>query len=126
MAIIISSILIMNIMDKMVQNIEVWVSRIGAVSTKERKVIAFMNPDTLFKYQNHRPALSVNYSGNGNGEMEAGPFVPLVNGSDYTYNPYLGLIDLKTSLQTNQAIAVAYNAGSEYGSDRQFRLSNTK
>ncbi|MFZ1978629.1 MAG: cell surface protein SprA, partial [Bacteroidota bacterium] len=97
--------------EKTVQYIEVWVSRIGAVSTKEKKVIAFMSQDSVLQYQKNRPPASMNYSGTGNGEMEAGAFVPLINGTDYTINQYIGVISLKTALQTNQAIAVAYTAG---------------
>ena len=97
--------------ERQVQNIEVWVSRIGTVSTKERKVIAYMSQDTVQKYMVIRPPASMNFSGIGDGEMEAGPFVMLTNGTDYTVNMALGIISLKTALQTSQAIAVAYNYG---------------
>jgi cell surface protein SprA len=97
--------------DYQVKDIEVWVSRVGTVSSKERKVIAYMNKDSVHYYQDHRPLNTVTYDGNGDGEMEAGAFIPLTKETDYTYNADIGVISLKTTLQTSQAIAVAYTAG---------------
>ncbi len=88
-----------------IQDIEVWVTRIGADDPNERDVVAFIRRDTVQWYQvrSRTGEFSVQQ-----GEVEVGRFVRLEEGKDFTYDKYLGFLSLSRTVQAEQAIAVAY------------------
>jgi cell surface protein SprA len=90
-----------------IQDMEVWVTRIGTDDPNERDVVAFISSDSVRRYQNDLAARRSEFSVQ-QGEVEVGRFVRLDEGKDYTYHQYLGYISLNRTLQPEQAIAVAF------------------
>jgi len=88
-----------------VVDIEVWVTRLGQDDPNERDVVAYINlsprpPDGY-------PASLRNIQESVPGQVEVGRFIKL-NRDQFTLHPQTGFITLNTSLQNEQAIAVAY------------------
>ncbi|MFH0992381.1 MAG: cell surface protein SprA [bacterium] len=92
---------------KEVLDIEVWVSRVGNEIPNERNVAAFIDEGKVVAFQNDQ-ALRSGIIDAIPGEIEVGPFIRLQPDVDYTINKNAGYISLKTMVQYEQAIAVAY------------------
>lgn len=92
---------------KEIRDLEVWVTRIGNEDPNERDVVAFMDQNQVLTKQGDPAARRQEYD-MVPGEVEVGRFIRLDPNSDYTYHQYAGYITLNRSLQTEQAIAVAY------------------
>jgi len=93
-----------------IREIEVWVTYTGSgVPQGARNVVAFMNQATVESLQVSTDARSKYYAPLP-GEVEQGLFIKL-DRSQYDVNNNAGIISLKTSLQSNQAVAVYYVIG---------------
>lgn len=90
-----------------IQDMEVWVTRIGADDPNERDVVAFISSDSVRRYQGDIVARRSEFNIQ-QGEVEVGRFIRLDEGKDYTYDKYLGYLSLNRTLQPEQAIAVAF------------------
>jgi cell surface protein SprA len=104
-----------------IRDIEVWVSRVGVPDpSKERNVVAFMDKgtvDSLMALQRSSSrtdsilfynARAASYNSTGDGQLEAGGFIMLTQGTDYNVDLNAGIISLIRSIPSEQAIAVAY------------------
>ncbi len=95
--------------NKQIQDIEVWVSRTGIiVYPNDRDAVAFIDVDTVLAYQNN-PAARESDIFSVSGRVENSRFTKLIQGTDYTYDQFLGTIALNQALQPEQIIAVAYS-----------------
>lgn len=94
-----------------IQDIEVWVStrEILPDEKNRREVVAFIDKDTVLKYQDDLVARTSGQFQGAKGQFEEGTFIKLQPTVDYTYDEYLGFISLNTTLQQDQALAVAYS-----------------
>jgi hypothetical protein len=101
-----------------IREIEVWVSSRSQVTeqTKEAIVVAFLNQDSVIAKQDDNEARKRDY--NDPPRIEQGRFYKL-QVSDFSYHEYAGIISIYTSLQPDQAIAVAYVISNPDGSIRK-------
>jgi cell surface protein SprA len=91
-------------------DMQVWksVKTISANTSNERRANAFIDLDFVTSANwNYLPALRGEIDPIP-GEREVGRFILLTEGIDYTYNPYAGFITLRTNVQEDEAVAVAY------------------
>jgi len=99
--------------DPLVQiyDLEVWVStrEILPDEKNRREVVAFIDKDTVLKYQDDLAARQSGQFQGSKGQFEEGTFIKLQPTVDYVYDEYLGYISLNTTLQQDQALAVAYS-----------------
>jgi hypothetical protein len=101
-----------------IREIEVWITSTATVPPQgARNVVAFMNQgmvdtlakgDTVARRKNYDPIP---------GEVEQGLFVKL-DPSQYDVNKNAGIISLKTSIQSNQAVAVYYVISDQFNNPR--------
>lgn len=106
-------------------DIEVWVTRVGIIQDpNDRDAVTFISADTVQKYQNDPAARTIEFPANP-GVTEVSRFMKLVQGADYTFDPYLGYISLNRSLQPEQVIAVAYTLPSPIGDVGTFESKDT-
>jgi cell surface protein SprA len=94
-----------------IYDIEVWVStrEILPDEKNRREAVAFIDKDTVLKYQDDLNARQSGQFTGPKGQFEEGTFVKLQPTVDYVYDEYLGYVSLNTTLQQDQAIAVAYS-----------------
>lgn len=95
-----------------IEDIEVWVTRttLNYDQSKERQIVAFMNVDSVKYYSadsTRRPYETENITAI-EGEVEVGSFLQLTPKVDFDYHAEAGILSLKTSLQPDQAVVVAY------------------
>ncbi|MCX7984152.1 MAG: cell surface protein SprA [Bacteroidetes bacterium] len=95
-----------------IEDIEVWVMRttMSVDPSKERKIIAYMSIDSILYYTAdslRRPPESVNIN-SVEGEVEVGSFIQLTPKIDFDVDYEAGILSLKTQVQPDQAIVVAY------------------
>jgi cell surface protein SprA len=96
--------------NKEIQDIEVWVTRIGYEDPSERGVVAYIDVKDVEAKQNdiefRKKADSLVIPEPG--RIEIGSFIRLELEKDFTYNKYTGVITLNRSVQPDQAIAASY------------------
>lgn len=95
-----------------IEDIEVWVTRttMSYDPSKERQIVAYMSVDSVLYYSSdslRRPLETVNIN-SVEGEVEVGSFLQLTPKIDYDIDYEAGILSLKTQVQPEQAIAVAY------------------
>ncbi|MEX2116011.1 MAG: cell surface protein SprA [Bacteroidota bacterium] len=91
-----------------IQDIEVWVSRVeSGPEPTDRNGVALIDRDSVRVLQNN-PAARASEIPADPGRVEIASFIKLVQGTDYTLNPYLGVITLNRSPQPSQVVAAAY------------------
>ncbi len=95
-----------------VDDIEVWVTQtsLSFDQSKVRKILAFMSVDSVRYYSAdslRRPYETVSIDGQS-GEVEVGTFYQLLPKIDYDFDAEAGILSLKTFVQPDQAIVVAY------------------
>lgn len=93
--------------DLVVQDIEVWLSSVGTPDPNDRDVVAFIEVDSVLRYQVDPQARQREFVVE-QGRVVVGRFLKLEEGKDFTYDKYLGYISMNRSVQEQQAIAVAY------------------
>lgn len=109
-----------------IQDMEVWITRTGIISDpNEREVVAFMDIDSVRKYQRDFLARSRAEFVGVAGRVEVGTFIRLEPNVDYRYDEYLGYVSLNRSLQPEQVIAVAYTLPAPMGDIGNFGSKDT-
>ncbi|MBM4168924.1 MAG: cell surface protein SprA [Ignavibacteria bacterium] len=109
-----------------IQDMEVWVTRTGIISDpNEREVVAFIEIDSVLKYQRNTAARRGQEFVSITGRVEVGTFVRLEPNTDYMYNEYLGYVSLNRSLQPDQVVAVAYTLPAPFGDVGNFGAKDT-
>lgn len=91
-----------------IRDIEVWVTRLGQEDPTERRVVAFIDAQSVRQFQNDDAFRERTDLSTDPGRIEVGSFVRLEPDKDYTFHEYAGYISLNRSLQDQQSIAVAY------------------
>ena len=90
-----------------VLDIEVWKSTEGLIEKgSERKATAYIDLDPINEGENYPDNLR--NADSKVGQVVNGRFRKLEEGVDYILHPYTGFISLKSNVQDNEAIAVAY------------------
>jgi cell surface protein SprA len=103
-----------------VREIEVWVTSRGVIDPlRERNVVAFIDTGEVRKRQNDPDARRRDYDTAPDGTRESNRFIKLEQNVDYNFDEYAGIISLRTSLQPDQAIAVAYITTDTMGNSGQ-------
>lgn len=109
-----------------IQDMEVWMTRTGIISDPyEREVVAFMDIDSVRRYQRDVSARTTTEFVSIAGRVEVGTFIRLEPNIDYKFDEYLGYISLNRSLQPEQVIAVAYTLPSPVGDIGNFGAKDT-
>jgi cell surface protein SprA len=100
-----------------IKDIQVWKTTTGLYNPNERKANAFINLPSKSNGELYEPTGDRNriggwsdstYEANSATNVINSRFVLLVDGTDYTLHPETGFITFKTSLQPQDAIAVAF------------------
>jgi len=98
-----------------IREIEVWVTARGTFDqSKVRDVVAFIDQADVLSRQDSSSARSKSYEAQV-GVVEPGQFIKL-DQNEYELNEYAGILSLKTALQPDQAVAVAYSISNPDGS----------
>lgn len=100
-----------------IKDIQVWKTTTGLYNPGERKANAFINLPPKSNGELYEPANSrnrdggwsdSNYTANSATNVINSRFILLTEGTDYVIHPETGFITFKTSIQQQDAIAVAY------------------
>ncbi len=93
-----------------IKQLEVWKSTTGLPDiSKERKGNAFIDLPGIHQNETYAASYRDTLTETVNGRNEIGiRFTLLDPNTDYTYNEYAGFISFRTSIQKNEAVAVAY------------------
>ncbi len=93
-----------------IKQLEVWKSTTGLPDiSKERKGNAFIDLPGIHQGETYDASYRDTLTTTVNGRNEIGiRFTKLDPNTDYTYNEYAGFVSFKTSIQKNEAVAVAY------------------